>query len=228
MQKLRTEAGEPIEIPESQKYHARFFVIFCVVVLTGCHTLSKQQCEAGDWARMGREDAIEGRAIKKRYETYRKDCSEHGIAVDKEKYLAGYEAGAAEFCTEANGRWFARAGKVYEETCPSRLSENFLRGYTPARRVYLAEEARREAQEAEQKKKQDKLDWVEGFLRDHNTKTCTFNSECHREGKCTFSKCEHDDSKCTFNSDCKEEGRCNNTHECWRGSCERIEYCKYD
>ena len=70
------------------------------LLCAACSSLSRKQCEAGDWHAVGRVDALRGLGLERTRE-HAEAC--RGVAtVDEREYRAGWEEGRREYCAPAN------------------------------------------------------------------------------------------------------------------------------
>lgn len=104
-------------------------------VLSGCATLSEEECLVADWHSIGYTDAANGNTTS-RVESHRKACSKHGVSVNLDEYLAGYEDGLPQFCNRNVGYTRGKSGYSYSGICPSYLEDDFLDGYVVGREIY--------------------------------------------------------------------------------------------
>jgi len=114
------------------------FPLICILLLctlSGCATLSKNECLTGDWLTIGYEDGAEGKP-RERIGAHQEACAEYGIAPDFTTYQQGYDNGLLLFCTPRNGFIKGKAGYQYTGICPERLENGFLDGYDGGREIY--------------------------------------------------------------------------------------------
>lgn len=98
------------------------------LVLTGCATMSADQCMVADWYRLGEQDAEAGRTTD--YLADRASaCREAGYTADTDAWYAGFEQGLEAFCTLDSGFRFGVEGNSYQGTCPAVLDGEFRDGY---------------------------------------------------------------------------------------------------
>ncbi len=115
------------------------FGILGLLLVAGCSTYSKKDCEAKDWYQEGFASAREGHTDD-RIAHYQKSCSEeHGVAVNSTQFNEGFQKGLVYFCTEQHGRNFGREGKVYRGTCPKEAEASFLKTYESGRLDFLVQ-----------------------------------------------------------------------------------------
>lgn len=111
------------------------------LALSSCATLSKEECASVDWRELGRGDGTEGRAPG-HIERHRDTCRKHGLPVDEQTWLSGWEIGIRAYCTPQNGLRQGREGFGYAKSCPADLAPGFENAYETGRRVYWARSER--------------------------------------------------------------------------------------
>ena len=122
-------------------------VVVLVVALTGCASMSEEECRYVDWRTVGYEDGSSGRPAS-RLGDHRRACADHGVTPDLAAYEAGRAAGMREFCQAHNGYRVGASGQVYYGTCPADLAPAFERGYDQGRELYVREQRVRDAEAA--------------------------------------------------------------------------------
>ncbi len=97
-------------------------------LLSGCATMSPEECMVADWYRIGEQDARAGRSSD--FLAQRAgDCAEAGYPADADAWHAGFEDGLHYFCTLDEGFRFGLEGQRYQSSCPAGLERDFLEGY---------------------------------------------------------------------------------------------------
>jgi hypothetical protein len=97
-------------------------------LLTGCASLSKEECLRNDWAAIGFRDGTEGYAMKRIHE-HEEACRAYHIVPDLAAYQAGRDRGLIHYCTEANGFHEGEQGVAYQRVCPTAREDRFIHGY---------------------------------------------------------------------------------------------------
>ncbi|NJN51287.1 MAG: DUF2799 domain-containing protein [Gammaproteobacteria bacterium] len=100
--------------------------------------LSKAECRTGDWQKIGVSDGragVEPHAIT----LHTTRCEGFGFAADASAYLAGWNEGIAQHCTQENGYELGAQGQRYRNPCPVPLNAEFSDGFQTGRQVHLAE-----------------------------------------------------------------------------------------
>ena len=98
--------------------------------LASCATVSREQCEAGDWPAIGKAHALQGFPAS-RLDNVVEDCGRHSIAVDTDAYMQGWRMGVRAYCTPRRGFEDGRNGKRPSFSCPADLAVD----YDDARRL---------------------------------------------------------------------------------------------
>ncbi|WP_051207085.1 DUF2799 domain-containing protein [Saccharospirillum impatiens] len=111
------------------------WVLAAVTVLSGCATLSEEECMTADWYSIGYEDGANGQS-ETRIGSHREACAKHGVTPDLRDYQDGHDEGLLVFCTSRNGFNRARSGYQYNGICPPSLEPEFLDGYEAGRQIY--------------------------------------------------------------------------------------------
>lgn len=110
----------------------RFCLVFALLSMTSCFSLSSKECFDHDWHALGEKDGKAGKPYDPYgwYDDYERACSRYGdISTLKKQYNQGLEVGLSQYCTYDNGVVVGRSGKKYEHKCPQNLESEFVRGY---------------------------------------------------------------------------------------------------
>lgn len=105
--------------------------------LTGCTTMTPNECKAANWSDVGLRDGLAGAALSVLNDRV-KDCAEAKVAVDTPRYLQGRDQGLIQFCRLENAVPLGLNGKSYDGVCPAVIDGEFRRRYRIARDVHLA------------------------------------------------------------------------------------------
>lgn len=87
------------------------------VALSGCASLSENECRTADWRGIGLQDGLQGKTLGE-LEEHRRACAEYTIAVSERPYLDGREEGLREFCRLDNAFRVGLNGQKYLGVCP--------------------------------------------------------------------------------------------------------------
>lgn len=145
-----------MELNLMQKYYIVPLVTFLLGSLSGCASISQEECLLGDWYQLGLADGQDG---KKNYAAdYKKDCSEYKVKMDVKAYNQGRDEGLKAYCTYENGVSLGQLNQTYNHVCPAGLSDAFLFGYRPYHNLASAE--------AERENIEERMDRYRDLLRD--------------------------------------------------------------
>ena len=111
-----------------------------LILLQGCATLDKEECQLADWRMIGYEDGVRGKSATAIGE-YREDCAKHAVVPDLAAYRAGREEGLLEYCKADNGYRLGNAGRSFAAVCPTALEKDFRDAWDSGRKLYLARSA---------------------------------------------------------------------------------------
>ncbi len=149
-------------------------IVFPVALaLNGCATLSKEECQSGNWQEIGQADGFNGEP-ESRLQEHAKACSSYSVAPNVQAYMAGREVGLASYCTPASGFAHGRAGDDYAGVCPPATAAAFSSGYMVGRKLW-------DAQQTVRRYESRVLD-LENQLRraeDDLSKPCVNDSNCY-------------------------------------------------
>lgn len=104
-------------------------VLATLAVVTGCASLSEEQCLSGDWAGIGQSDGAAGLVAEAQFARHVKACADAGITPDRAAWQSGYARGLQSYCTPQKGLDEGLAGRRYRNLCPPASEPGFLRGY---------------------------------------------------------------------------------------------------
>lgn len=110
------------------KYFQNILPVFLLLFLGSCATLSKTDCQTGDWTAIGYRDGQRG-YLKGRVLEHEKACGKHGINVDSTLYERGRREGLSVFCQPANGYQLGLDADDYRGQCPRHEERDFLAEY---------------------------------------------------------------------------------------------------
>lgn len=118
----------------------RFFsgLVLIALTLSGCASLTQEQCQTGNWRDIGQADAVSGFPAS-RFQEHGKACERYGITPSIEDYQAGYHHGLLRYCTLSNGFTIGRQGYTYQGICPAILEPAFSSGYQRGSNIHEIE-----------------------------------------------------------------------------------------
>lgn len=103
--------------------------------LSGCATMSGDECVTSDWSQIGYEDGSRGYTTD-RLAKHRKACAKHGVTPDFTAYQAGREQGLIEYCQPGRGFNVGSNGGTYNGVCSVNLEADFLDAYNAGYHLY--------------------------------------------------------------------------------------------
>ena len=108
------------------------------IALTGCATLSRDECKSGDWHKIGMQDGSDGRTEDK-FKQHAKACELDRSEVSKAAYLEARVKGLELYCTQVRGYREGSLGQKYLGVCPSQTASQFLSGFEFGKRINQTE-----------------------------------------------------------------------------------------
>ena len=112
-------------------------VVTVCLWLTGCATMTPNECKSANWGEVGLRDGLEGKALSVLNDRV-KDCAEANVPVDTPRYLQGRDQGLLQYCRIENAVPLGLNGKSYDGVCPSAMDGEFRRRFKVGRDVHLA------------------------------------------------------------------------------------------
>lgn len=108
-----------------------------LLVLAGCASMDREQCQIADWRLVGYQDGVLGKSAATIGE-YRRDCARHAVVPELDAWRAGRDEGLQQYCTQDNGFRLGQAGRSYNGVCPAASETAFRSAYDDGRAIYLA------------------------------------------------------------------------------------------
>jgi hypothetical protein len=115
------------------------------LALTGCASLSQEECLSGDWRVIGYEDGAAGQAPG-RVGEHSEACARYGVAPNLDLWRIGYEDGLLSYCTRPSGFRAGVTGATYNGVCSGPEAQEFLLAFRDGRSVYDVRQALSRAQ----------------------------------------------------------------------------------
>jgi len=114
---------------------ANILLSLVVIGLSGCASMSGDECATSDWSAVGYEDGSRGYTTD-RFGAHRKACAKHGITADFQAYQQGRAQGLVEFCQPSKGFDLGASGGRYNAVCSADLEPEFLDAYRVGQQLY--------------------------------------------------------------------------------------------
>ena len=111
------------------------WVALVFVGLSGCASMSGDECVASDWSAIGYEDGARGYNTDQ-HAKYRKSCAKHGVTPDFSAYMDGRDRGLVEYCQPNRGFNVGSGGGRYNGVCSVNLEADFLDAYNAGYHLY--------------------------------------------------------------------------------------------
>lgn len=108
------------------------WVLILMLGFSGCATLDRDACLAGDWYQIGLSDGQNGYPVKQQNK-HNEACADYGIAVVEADYLRGHADGLVDYCTPEKGYRVGLNRGHYANVCPDETEAAFLDAYREGR-----------------------------------------------------------------------------------------------
>lgn len=115
--------------------YMNFVLVATLAVLSGCASMSADECLTVDWQTIGFEDGSRGYTAD-RVGTHRKACAKHGVTADLAAYQRGHAQGLESFCQPGRAFNYGVNGGGYNGVCPAHLEQEFLEAYSAGHKLY--------------------------------------------------------------------------------------------
>ncbi len=111
-------------------------VIFMLLgSLSGCASLSREQCQTGDWYGIGMSDGLNGQPVS-RLGQHMRACADYGIVIERQRYLDGHSQGMRNYCRIENAFELGLRGQRYQGGCSPGIDAFFDHANRTAYDVY--------------------------------------------------------------------------------------------
>lgn len=139
-------------------------ILLAIIVagLSGCATMSGDECMTSDWSAIGYEDGARGYTTD-RLANRRKACAKHGVTPDFAAYQSGRDQGLVEYCQPSRGFNVGSNGGRYNGVCSVNLEADFLDAYNTGHHLYSLR-SRVNRANSSIKSKEHELDEIEDAL----------------------------------------------------------------
>jgi hypothetical protein len=143
--------------------------IAALLALSGCASMSADECAMSDWRTIGYEDGAMGYTADQ-LGNHRKACAKHGVAPDFEAYKAGRSEGLRQYCQPSRGFNVGASGARYNGVCPGDMEPDFVDAYNSGHKLYNLRSSvnsanyQINAKKAELEKTEDQIRQVEADL----------------------------------------------------------------
>ena len=114
---------------------AGFLSIAVMLGLSGCASMSADECTMSDWRTIGFEDGAQGYTAD-RLGNHRKACAKHGVAPDFDAYQTGRSEGLRQYCQPSRGFNLGAGGGRYNGVCPGDMEPDFVDAFNTGHQLY--------------------------------------------------------------------------------------------
>ena len=118
-------------------------IIVLTCALSGCATMSPEECLQANWEEVGYNDAVEGYPVSRSSE-HREACADTGVSVDFELYRNGHALGLPYYCTREIGFETADHGGEFATQCRRETFPDYVAGYSEGLDVFRLKTEMRE------------------------------------------------------------------------------------
>lgn len=134
-----------------------YLLLLIALGLSGCATLSKEECLVVDWREVGFSDASQG-YTQARVAEHRSACAEAKVTVNLDQYNSGFAQGLKNYCTANTGFNLAAKGAGYPSQCIENTFPQVRVAYIEGQAVYIVQRERNEVgRELKDKREQSKV-----------------------------------------------------------------------
>ena len=109
--------------------------MLAILALSGCASMSSEECVATDWTAVGYEDGARG-YTSEQFTRHRTACAKHGVTADFAAYQSGRDQGLVEYCQPGRGYDVGVSGGRYYGVCNAALERDFLDAYNAGHQLY--------------------------------------------------------------------------------------------
>lgn len=116
------------------------FTLVFALLLAGCSSLSKQECQQADWYLIGLEDGARGYDIG-HIGRHREACAKVDVVPDLDRYRAGMSEGHERYCTRERGYALGKSGQSNPHVCRGEAAKAFNHGFGLGREYHRLQQA---------------------------------------------------------------------------------------
>jgi hypothetical protein len=186
--------------------------LFFLLVLIGCSSMDREKCMTTNWYEKGVEDgASKGKDF---FVEYKRECANKGVTINvaETNYHKGVGEGLKSWCSYTNGLSQGLEGRKTTPRCDS-ISTAYTRGYEEGYREFVISMRKKREEDERKKIYNSEMESFRSKVLRSDTKECSVDSDCHKEGQCEFGHCAHNNQNCTYNYECKMRGWCREVSE---------------
>ncbi|MDZ4761140.1 MAG: DUF2799 domain-containing protein [Alphaproteobacteria bacterium] len=103
-------------------------MVVALAALSGCATMSADQCASADWSALGMKDGNSGETLKMA-DNREAACAKAGVTIDRVAYTSGRSQGLVKYCTPAHAFEIGSVNGRYDGVCVDHNETDFLVSY---------------------------------------------------------------------------------------------------
>ncbi len=92
-----------------------------LLAVSGCASLSKQECQLGNWQAIGYADGVSG-YHSSRIKAHQGACARVGVSPNYKLWEKGRKEGLKEYCTKSNAYRLGKQGTSINNVCPESIA----------------------------------------------------------------------------------------------------------
>lgn len=122
------------QTPQLKRKPLFWMLVLMGAMMSGCASLTPEQCRVANWKALGEKDGIQGR--EEQLARHLKSCAPIGITPNTVLYRQGYQAGLSLYCQPQSILDQALDGYGHIDVCPINTQSMLLPYYRLGRQVY--------------------------------------------------------------------------------------------
>lgn len=148
------------------------------LLLSACGTVSKAECQTGDWYAIGVNDGRAG-AAPSLFDQHAESCRRYSLPADRTAWTEGRAEGLKAYCTPVSGYANGVAGRAYQNVCTGRAGEEFLTAYGLGSEVKRAR-SRADSAAAALRRLETEMDRTEREIQERRRELASAEGEARR------------------------------------------------
>ena len=104
-----------------------YFLLLLVFLVSGCATLSEEECAVINWEQLGYGEGLKGYALVSRLKSHARSCGKYGIQPDADAFTRGYKTGLVSYCKK-DAYQLGLSGSAYRGVCDAQFTQSYRSG----------------------------------------------------------------------------------------------------